>query len=118
MVRAGDQVTDTIGTFDYATRTLDANVVVIYTNMKVYEERNFQGTLKAVSSATPPTFTLNTEGKDYSVITTANTEIMNKQRKAVSTQRFVIGDTIRVYGKIREVDEPIIDAEIVRNLNL
>lgn len=118
LVHPGDRVTDTVGTFDHATNTLYANVVIIYTDMKIYAERNFQGELKAISGGNPQTLTVTTEGKDYSVILTSNTSIMNNKRKNVSLQRFVIGDTIRIYGNIRETEEPIIDAQIVRNISL
>jgi len=118
LVHNGDQVTSTVGTFDHSNMTLAANVIVIYTDMKVFAERNFQGTLKAVSQANPPILTVNAEGKDYSVMGTANTAILNTKRSAVSIQRFVVGDTIRIYGNIREAENPIIDAQIIRNISL
>lgn len=118
LVRVGDKVTSTVGTFDHATKILDSNVIVIYTDMKVYVKRNFQGTLKTIAAGDRPEMTVNIDGKNYSVIMNANAEVMNKQRAAVSTKRFVVGDTIRIYGNIREVEEPIIDAEIIRNLSL
>lgn len=118
LVRNGDRVTDTVGTFDHASKNLEANVVVIYTDMGVYQSRNFEGTLKTLSVGNPTTLVLNTEGKDYTVTLSEKTEILNKARRAVSIKRYLEGDTIRVYGAIRESEEPIIDIELVRNVSL
>jgi len=118
LVRNGDRVTDTVGTFDHASKNLDANVVVIYTDMKVYQPRNFEGTLKNLSVGSPTTLVLNIEGKDYSVILQDKAEILNKAKKTVSIKRYLEGDTVRVYGTIREAEEPIIDVEVVRNVSL
>ena len=117
-VQNGDRITNTVGTFDHANKTLEANVLVIYANMNVYNPRNFEGTFKAVTSDNPPTLLFTTEGRDYSVVYRQNTETLTKKRLPVSTKRFVPGDTIRVYGRILEQDEPVIDAEVVRNLDL
>lgn len=117
-VQNGDIIINTVGTFDHTTKTLDANVLVIYTDMSVYKKRNFEGTFKAVSGTNPLTLLFTAEGKEYSVVLKDNAEIMNQKRKSASIKRFVSGDTVRIYGAIREVDEPIIDAEIIRNLNL
>ena len=118
LVRNGDHVTDTTGTYDHKTKTLDANVIVIYTDMSIYRERNFEGTLKEISGGNANTIIFNTEGVDYKIAPLEILEVMNKKRGPVSLKRFVAGDTIRVYGKIRETEEPIIDAEVIRNLNL
>lgn len=118
LVRSGDKVTNTAGTYDHATKKLAANVVVIYTDLSIYQPRNFEGTLKTFTSGTPPTIVFATEGKEYPVTLEANALILNNKRKTVSLQRFVTGDTIRVYGNIREAEEPAIDAEVIRNLDL
>lgn len=118
LVRVGDTVTDTVGTYDHANKTLDANVIVVYTDMNVYEPRNFEGTLKTISAGNPTMITFNTEGRDYSVPITNNIVILNKARKPVSLKRYIEGDTIRVYGAIREAEEPIIDAEVLRDVSL
>lgn len=118
LVLVGDRVIDTVGTYDHDTNTLDANVLVIYVDPKIFMARNFEGTLRSVSAGNPPTLSLNAEGKDYTIILSGNTEILNKQRKKVSIKRYLEGDTVRIYGAIREAEEPIIDAEIVRNVSL
>jgi len=118
LIRNGDMVTDTVGTFDHASKNLDTNVVVIYADMGIYQPRNFEGTLKTITSGNPTTLVLNTEGKDYTITISDKTEILNKARKSVSIKRYLEGDTVRVYGAIREAEEPIIDIELVRNISL
>ncbi len=118
LVRNGDTVTDVVGTYDHTTKTIDANVVVIYIDKNIFVPRNFEGALKSISSENPPTLNVNTENKDYKVVLTGNTPILNKARKSISIKRYLEGDTIRIYGAIREAEEPIIDAQIVRNISL
>ncbi len=118
LVRNGNKVTDATGTFDHATKTLDANVVVIYTDMDIYKERNFEGTFNSLNGGNPQTISFTTEGKTYTLNLNSNVAIMRKNRNPASLKRFVEGDTIRVFGKIREVEEPIIDTEVIRNLSL
>ena len=118
LVRNGDRVTDTVGTFDHTSKNLDANVVIIYADMNVYRPRNFEGTLKTITSGSPISLMMNIDGKDYTVVLQNNGEILNKARKAVSIKRYLEGDTLRIYGAIREAEEPIIDIELVRNISL
>lgn len=117
-VRNGDSVIDTMGTFDHVTKTLDANVIVIYIDKKIFVPRNFEGVLKNIGNENPPVLVFQTAGKDYKVFLNKDTTILNKAKKPTSLKRYIEGDTIRVYGAIREVDEPIIDAEVVRNVSL
>ncbi|MEK7575460.1 MAG: hypothetical protein AAB511_04515 [Patescibacteria group bacterium] len=118
LVKIGDTITDVVGTYDHATRTIDANVVVVYVNKKIFVPRNFEGTLKTIVSSNPASLIVNTEGKDYTVMLTGGTEILNKARKSTSLKRYLENDTVRFYGAIREAEEPIIDAELVRNISL
>jgi hypothetical protein len=46
------------------------------------------------------------------------TLIMSANRNSALLNRFVAGDTIRLYGTREEIDDPVIDAEVVRNTNL
>ena len=118
-IRPGDQITDAEGTFDHGSNTLTANIIVIYTDMSVYQPRNFQGTIKTITGAgNGRSIVFTTNGKDYSVVTDASAKILRANWTASSMDRFVAGDTIRIYGAIRETDDPIIDAEIIRDLNL
>ena len=115
-IHIGDQITDTTGTFDHSSNTLAANVIVVYIDMKQFTPKNFQGTLKAVLN--PQTLTFTTGGKDYNVVLSGATQILNNKKNPALLQRFVVGDTIRIYGAIQESDDPIINAEIVRNIDL
>ncbi|MSR79031.1 MAG: hypothetical protein EXS59_02700 [Candidatus Taylorbacteria bacterium] len=119
LIRNGNRVTDATGTFDHATKTLDASVVVIYADMSVYKERNFNGIFKSLNAGNPQTINfVTTDGKSYTLNLNSNITIMRKNKNTASLKRFVEGDTIRIFGKIREVEEPIIDTEVIRNLNL
>jgi len=118
LVKKGDTVTDVVGIYDHNTKSIDANVMIIYINKKIFVSRNFEGTLKTISVGSPTTLIFNTEGKDYTVVLSDKTEIFNKNRKVVPLKRYLEGDTIRLYGAIREAEEPIIDAELIRNISL
>ncbi|MFZ2621327.1 MAG: DUF5666 domain-containing protein [Minisyncoccia bacterium] len=116
----GDTITKVAGDYNITTKTIVADSVVIYVNLDDYKPKNFQGILKGVDGTTIPTsITVLIDGKLYTVNITSKTNILNKNRGSVSLNRFVIDDIIRIYGAVREVDEPIIDEVlIVRNLNL
>jgi hypothetical protein len=87
--------------------------------MKTFNARNFEGKLKSVNnSGELPTLVVSTEGKDYRVFLKKPLIILNKAKNPVSIKRYLEGDTVRVYGAIREAEEPIIDAEVVRNVDL
>lgn len=115
----GDTITKTSGDYDIPTKTLQASSVTTFVPVGYYSPKNFQGKLvEGSSSSLPTTIKVSIDGKIYTVQLNSSTSILNTARKSVLLSRFVVGDTIRLYGAIREVDEPIIDAEIVRNTNL
>ncbi|MES2087905.1 MAG: hypothetical protein V4467_02840 [Patescibacteria group bacterium] len=118
LVKNGDSVTDVTGTFDHATKTIAADVVVVYIDKNIFLPRNFEGTLTAIASSNPTTLAMKIEGKNYTVALNSNTNILNKARGSVSIKRYLEGDTVRIYGAIREAEDPIIDAQIVRNTSL
>lgn len=118
LVRVGDTIIDASGTYDQATKNLDARVVAVYADMKIFEEKNFQGTLKAVSENNPANLIVVIDGKDYSIVLSDNAQILNKKRQKISFKRFLPGDILRLYGAIQEAEEPIIDAQIVRDMDL
>ena len=93
-------------------------MVVVYIDPTIFLPRNFQGILQAVSGDNPPVLTVNTEGKNYSVMLTSSTQILNNARNSVSLKRYLVGDTVRLYGAIRQAEDPIIDAQIVRDIDL
>jgi hypothetical protein len=118
-VLPGDTVSKVAGDYNINTRTVVADSVITYVDLNMYKPRNFQGALKEiVSTNIPGSIKVMVDGKIYTVKITDKTSILNTVRNKVSLNRFETDDTIRIYGAIREVDEPIIDAEIVRNISL
>ncbi len=115
----GDTITKVAGDYNINTRTIVADSVVTYVDLNTFKPRNFQGSLREIVSTTiPGSLKIMFEGKVYTVYINESTSVLNTMRNKVSLNRFQVDDTIRVYGAIREVDEPIIDAEIVRNISL
>lgn len=118
-VLVGDMITKVSGDYDLNTKTLIANSVLTHVDPSLYKAKNFDGTLQVVSGVTVPTSIRVLVGTiSYTVNLRENTSILKKNRSKGSLNRFVVGDTVRIYGSIVEVDEPIIDAEIVRNMSL
>ena len=118
-LKIGDYVKKTSGDYNLSTKTLVAQTVVTYVDMSYYNPKLFEGTLDEISGTTLPTSIKVMIGKkQYVVNINDKTLILNKKREVVVLSRFVVGDHIRLYGTIREVDDPIIDAEVVRNTSL
>lgn len=112
------------GVYDYSTNTLTASQIVVFQQKTAFIPRNYEGTLKRMESQQPPTFFIvSVGGADYTVRLSEKTTVLKKDRFAAQLARFVVGDTVRFYGPLREEenilnDALIVDAEIVRNLNL
>lgn len=117
-VSAGDRILSAPGTYDYVTNTLSASALEVYQEKTMFTPRNFQGTLKNISTTTlPSVMTVNVQGTDYNVYLTDKSAVLKKNRGATTLVRFVAGDAVRIYGKIRQTNFSEIDAEIVRDLN-
>ena len=118
-LRTGDRITKTSGDYDIPSKTLVAQSVVTYIDPTLFKPRLFIGKLaEAPTSITAPSIKVTVGDTTFSTLITEKTEIMRNNRSTTTLQRFVAGDTIRLYGTRREVDEPIIDAEVIRNTNL
>jgi len=118
-VKAGDTITKTSGDYNLTTKTLVAESVVTYVDLNNYKPKNYEGKLQEIAGITAPTsIKISINGVSYVVNISSKTSILNKNRNSVSLSRFVVGDTIRIYGAIQEVDNPIINADIVRNTSL
>ncbi|MCK9344812.1 MAG: hypothetical protein M0P64_01645 [Candidatus Pacebacteria bacterium] len=120
-LRKGDYISKTSGDYDYATRTLVADKVIIYVDLGLFKAQNFAGKLvEAPTVSTDGTATLKilVGSTTYSVHLQKGAAVMRADRSVTTLQRFVAGDSIRFYGIRREIDDPIIDAEVLRNLNL
>lgn len=119
-IRNGDTVLSATGIYHQPTETLKADKIELKMDYSVLTARNFQGTLKSVSSTELPTsIVVNVNGFDYTVYLEKNASILTKWRAKTSLQRYLIGDTVRFYGAIRNtVNQDEVDAEVLRNLNL
>lgn len=117
-ITKGDRITSVKGTFDYGTYTIDAVSIVVYQENSLFKPRNFQGTLKSISGATlPVTLSVDVLGKVYTVYLSEKATVTNKAKSNISLSRFVLEDTVRFYGAIRQSDLTSIDAEAVRDMN-
>ncbi len=117
-VSQGDKILSASGTFDYASKTLTSNAIEIYQDKTIFAPRNFDGVLKSLSGTTLPTTAVVTVGKtDYTVYLSAKSQTLKKSKAPGDLVRFVVGDTVRLWGAIRQTDLTQIDAEIIRDLN-
>ena len=119
-LKLGDKIISTTGTFDYTTKTLDAQSMEIYIDTSIFKPRNYSGALKvAPGRDLPTTMVVTIKSTDYLVKLNADTQIINNRRKPLELSRFIVGDSIVFYGAIQENDSPIMDdVEIVRNASL
>lgn len=118
-VKVGDNITKVSGDYDLSTKILVATNINTFVDQNYYKPKLFEGKLVEVTSTTTPiSIKVSLSGVVYTINISDKTVVLNKARNNVSLSRFVAGDNIRIYGAIREVDEPIIDVEVVRNTNL
>ncbi len=120
----GDMVLFADGTYDYSKNVLTATQIIVYQQKLQFGAKNYEGILQQIEGTTVPTaMTVSVSGVSYRVILSEKSLVQKKNRSVAELTRFVVGDTIRFYGPIREEektlrDELVVDAEIVRNLNL
>lgn len=120
----GDSVTFADGIYDYAKNTLIVNQIIITQSQAPFIPRNYEGELRQIEgTAVSTTLTVRVNGADYRVKVNEKSLIYKKNKSTGQLARFVVGDTVRFYGKLREEektlgDELVVDAEVVRNLNL
>ncbi len=118
-VQIGDTITKVSGDYDFNTKTLVANSVVTYMDMSYYKPKNFEGVLQEVMGTTLPTSIKVLVGKtSFLVNLSQKTSILSKNKSNVLLSRFVVGDVVRMYGTIEEIDDPVMDIDIIRNMNL
>ncbi|OHA31655.1 MAG: hypothetical protein A3B08_02475 [Candidatus Taylorbacteria bacterium RIFCSPLOWO2_01_FULL_43_44] len=115
----GDTILSVDGTYHEPTKTITANNVEVYQTKKIFEPKNFEGILKSISDTELPiTAVVSIGGVDYDFYLGEKASILNAKRLNAKLQRFVVGDRVRLYGKIRETNLNEVDAEIMRNLDL
>lgn len=123
-LKNGDTVVLADGVYDYAKNTLTASQIVVFQPTAAFAARNYEGVLKRIDAPRlPTTLVVAVGGTDYIVQLSQKTEVVKKNRALAELSRFVAGDTIRFYGPLRQEenilrDELVVDAEVVRNLNL
>lgn len=117
-VRIGDRIIKTSGDYDIPTRTLTAQLVTTYIDPILFKPRNFVGKLTETPTPDATSIKVTVDGVVFTAMINEKTTLLRSNKSSATLQRFVAGDSIRLYGTRREVDDPIIDAEIIRNLNL
>lgn len=117
-VTPGDTVLSASGSYDYTKNVFSTSLIEIYQDKAPFTPRNFEGTLKSISAAALPTTLVVTVGNaDYTVYLAEGSSVLKNNRKPATLSRFVVGDTVRFYGSVRQANFGEIDAEIVRDLN-
>ena len=117
-ISSGDKILSVSGSYDYPKNAFSATSMEVYQDKTMFTARNFQGTLKSISGTTlPATLAVEVGDTNYTVSVAADSSVLRNNRKPTTLSRFVIGDTVRFYGAIRETNFEEIDAEIVRDLN-
>lgn len=118
-LRAGDRVTKISGDYDIPSKTLVANFVKTFIDLNQFKPQLFIGKLlETPISPEVPSVKISIKKTSYTVFLSSKTLVMRNDKSTTTLQRFVAGDIIRLYGTMREVDEPIIDAEVIKNTNL
>lgn len=123
-LKKGDTVVLADGVYDYAKNILTASQIVVFQPLAPFAARNYEGVLERIDAPRlPTTLVVAVGGVPYSVRLSENTIVQKKNRAPAELSRFVAGDIVRFYGPLRQEenivsDELIVDAEIVRNLNL
>ncbi len=118
-LRVGDTIVKASGDYDLSTKIMLGTYVRTFVDPNIYRPKLYEGKLSAiVSTTTPAVLKVVVSGVDYTINLSSKVEILNKARKSITLERFVVGDNIRLYGTLREVDDQIIDADIIRNTNL
>lgn len=117
-VHVGDRITKTSGDYDIPTKTLATQSVVTYVDSTLFKPRNFIGKLTKTPSLTDTSIKVTVGEVAFTVIIGDKTTILRNNKGTTTLQRFIAGDSIRLYGTRREADDPVIDAEIIRNTNL
>lgn len=117
-LKVGNAIVSISGTYDYSSKTLSPTAIELYQPRDVFIAKNFEGTLKGISSASlPAQLTVSVGGVDYIVHLSSKSTVLSKSRAASSLKRFAEGDKVRFYGAIRETNLSEVDAEVVRDLN-
>lgn len=118
-LRVGNTITKVSGDYDLPTKTLRADTMTIYVDPAFYKPRLFKGRLaEAPIAGDSSSVKVTIDETTFTIALNNKTSILRNNKSTTTLERFLKGDSIRLYGTRREVDEPIIDAEVIRNTNL
>lgn len=118
-LRVGDRITKVSGDYDIPSKTLAADFVKTYIDLNQFKPQLFIGKLlETPASPDVPSIKISIKKIPYTAFLTNKTLIMRNNKSTTTLQRFVAGDLIRLYGTMREVDDALIDAEVIKNTNL
>jgi len=76
-----------------------------------------QQCLLTVRSSDDPVSSARLLAGSYTVYLAKGASVLKKNRAAATLGRFVVDDTVRFYGAVRQTNFTEVDAEIVRDLN-
>lgn len=114
----GDKILSVSGAYDYPTDRLVASNVRVNQDQSIFTPHNFQGTLKSISGTTLPiSCVVTVNGVDHTVYVPSGSEILNNQKSQTRLSRFIVGDTVRFYGAIRQTNLTEVDASVLRDIN-
>ena len=117
-IHQGDRVPSAVGNYDYSKNVFSASLIEVHQDKSIFVPRNFEGKLKSISATTlPATLEVAVGNADYTVYLAEGASVLNNRKKPASLTRFIVGDTVRFYGGIRQTNFSEIDAEIVRDLD-
>ena len=119
-IHAEDTIMRVTGVFNHANKTMQANSILVYIDKKLFVPQAFEGRLKIAptGSALPLDLTVSIGNQDFTVTIPATASVLTKKRATANISRFLVGDHVRIYGTRKEDDSPIINAEVIRNLDL
>ena len=113
----GDKILSASGVYTYTTNSLAADTIAVYQDKSVFVPQNFQGTLQSMSATQlPASVTITIQNVQYTAYLSAASSVLNKNKEQTDFSRFKVGDTVRMYGTIRQTNLHEIDASVVRDL--
>jgi len=116
-LKKSDSILSAYGEYDHASKALLSDKIEVYVDMTQFAPRNYtEGKINKIMDGSKMRVTL--EGRDYGLNLSDDTVYLNRARNTISGQRFLVGDSIRVYGATSEETPDVIDVEVIRNLDL
>jgi len=115
----GDTVKQATGDFNVSKKSLESKAVFVYLDPALFVPKLHLATFVSLTLIDNlPQLLVTSKGKQYTLITTKATTFLTKNKAPVVLSRFVAGDSLRLWGALKETDTPLIDVEVVRNMNL